>query len=216
MKDSSGTAAAAEAAVFPHGGKLARIGWGIECAIKWLTEIPAALLVGVETLLLLANVFYRYVLHDPLTWGDELASILFMWLAMLGAVIALRRGEHMRLSSFVNKMAPGRRAFMGTLSGVVVIAFMLALMPWAYEYAIEEWHIVTPALEIRNTYRVLLTRARYETVIWVPPGCARTDEWHDPTRPAAEMDAIAAFLLRCGARPLAEAPAPTAQPALLP
>ena len=86
MKDSSGTAAAAEAAVFPHGGKLARIGWGIECAIKWLTEIPAALLVGVETLLLLANVFYRYVLHDPLTWGDELASILFMWLAMLGAV----------------------------------------------------------------------------------------------------------------------------------
>ncbi len=69
---------------------------------------------------------------------------------------------------------------------------------------------------IRNTYRVLLTRARYETVIWVPPGCARTDEWHDPTRPAAEMDAIADFLLRCGARPLDDAQPPTARPALLP
>ncbi|MFL1464238.1 DUF2075 domain-containing protein [Roseococcus sp. DSY-14] len=71
---------------------------------------------------------------------------------------------------------------------------------------------------IRNTYRVLLTRARYETVIWVPPGCTRTDEWHDPTRPAAEMDAIADFLLACGARPLAEAlaPASKAQPALPP
>lgn len=55
---------------------------------------------------------------------------------------------------------------------------------------------------IRNTYRVLLTRARHETVIWVPPGSPAGDPFHDPTRPAAEMDAIADFLLACGARPL--------------
>ena len=46
-----------------------------------------------------------------------------------------------------------------------------------------------------NTYRVLLTRARYETVIWVPAGDAG-----DVTRKPAEFDAIAAFLLRCGAQ----------------
>ena len=48
-----------------------------------------------------------------------------------------------------------------------------------------------------NTYRVLLTRARYETVIWVPNG----DE-ADITRPPHEFDAIANFLLTCGAQPL--------------
>ena len=61
----------------------------------------------------------------------------------------------------------------------------------------------------RNTYRVLLTRARYETVIWVPPGSAADDPFHDPTRPAAEMDAVARYLLACGARMLAMADAPT-------
>ncbi|MBX9699442.1 MAG: DUF2075 domain-containing protein, partial [Acetobacteraceae bacterium] len=55
---------------------------------------------------------------------------------------------------------------------------------------------------IRNTYRVLLTRARYETVIWVPRGSARDDPWHDVTRDAAALDAVADFLLACGARPL--------------
>ncbi|HZH47224.1 MAG TPA: DNA/RNA helicase domain-containing protein [Roseococcus sp.] len=55
---------------------------------------------------------------------------------------------------------------------------------------------------LRNTYRVLLTRARYQTVIWIPPGCAGSDARHDATRPAAEMDAIAAFLRECGAAPL--------------
>lgn len=60
-----------------------------------------------------------------------------------------------------------------------------------------------------NTYRVLLTRARGETVIWVPRGSPRTDPFHDVTRDAADYDAIAAFLLACGARPLEEAaPAP--------
>ncbi len=50
-----------------------------------------------------------------------------------------------------------------------------------------------------NTYRVLLTRARYETIIWVPPG-----DDADRTRPTAEMDAVADYLLACGARPLEE------------
>lgn len=59
-----------------------------------------------------------------------------------------------------------------------------------------------------NTYRVLLSRARYETVIFVPPGDAG-----DGTRPPAEFDRIAAFLAAAGAAPLAvdaraEAPAP--------
>ncbi|WP_160123487.1 DNA/RNA helicase domain-containing protein [Rhodovarius lipocyclicus] len=64
---------------------------------------------------------------------------------------------------------------------------------------------------VRNTYRVLLTRARAETIIWVPPG-----DPADPTRPPAEMDAIADFLAACGARPLQPAAhAPQPVPALL-
>ena len=53
-----------------------------------------------------------------------------------------------------------------------------------------------------NTYRVLLTRARYETVIWVPEGDAA-----DATRTPAEFDAIAGFLLQCGAQALDKVPA---------
>jgi hypothetical protein len=72
---------------------------------------------------------------------------------------------------------------------------------------------------VRNTYRVLLTRARYETVIWVPRGSRAGDPWYDETRDATALDATAAFLAECGATPLEEAEltpmiAPT-QPTLL-
>ncbi len=48
-----------------------------------------------------------------------------------------------------------------------------------------------------NTYRVLLTRARSETIIWIPKGDAR-----DKTRLPEEFDRTAAYLLECGARML--------------
>jgi hypothetical protein len=44
-----------------------------------------------------------------------------------------------------------------------------------------------------NTYRVLLTRARYKTVIWVPPGAIE-----DRTRDPETFDAIAMFFQDCG------------------
>ncbi len=62
-----------------------------------------------------------------------------------------------------------------------------------------------------NTYRVLLTRARYETVIWVPEG-----DPDDAARSPVEFDAIARFLAECGASPMADAgPEESADPALM-
>ena len=73
-----------------------------ERTLGLLVEIPAAILVIAEIAILFAGVVARYGLHRPLIWSDELASILFLWLAMLGAVVAYRRVEHMRMSALVN------------------------------------------------------------------------------------------------------------------
>ena len=61
-----------------------------------------------EIIILFSGIVARYVLHTPLVWSDELASILFLWLAMLGSVIAFRRGEHMRMAALVNAPRPRR------------------------------------------------------------------------------------------------------------
>jgi tripartite ATP-independent transporter DctM subunit len=126
----------------------------LETILAWVTEVPAAILVGVEILVLLVGVIARYAFNRPLTWSDELASILFLWLAMLGAVIALRRAEHMRLA-FLIGLAPVRwRRRLETLTTVIVGTFLLALIGPAREYVAVQWFITTPALEIHDGYRV--------------------------------------------------------------
>ena len=59
----------------------------IESWLGPLVEIPVAILVVAEIIILFARVMARYGMCQPLIWSDELASILFLWLAMLGAAV---------------------------------------------------------------------------------------------------------------------------------
>ena len=117
-------------------------------------EVLAAILVALEIVVLLAGVVSRYVFDRPLTWSDELASILFLWLAMLGAVIALRRHEHMRLAFLVSRAPPRWRAWIEPIAGAAVAIFVIAIIPPAFDYVMSQQFITTPALEIADAYRV--------------------------------------------------------------
>src|SRR5215510_14252791 len=122
----------------------------LERVLGLLVEIPAAILVVAEIVILFAGVVARYGLHRPLIWSDELASILFLWLAMLGAAVAFRRSEHMRMTAIVASARPAVRAWLDLVATCAALAF-LALIVWpSYDYAYEESFITTPALQIPN------------------------------------------------------------------
>src|ERR1700676_5135404 len=144
------TQAAAGEAISPRPPTLAA---SLEAALAMLVEIPAALLVVAEIVILFAGVVARYGLHRPLIWSDELASILFLWLAMLGAAVAFRRAEHMRMTAMVANAKPMMRAYLDLIATCAALAFLLMIAWPAYEYAYEESYITTPALQILNSWR---------------------------------------------------------------
>ncbi|WP_442238712.1 TRAP transporter large permease [Rhodopseudomonas pseudopalustris] len=125
----------------------------LQRALGALVEWPAALLVVAEIVVLFAGVVSRYVLHSPLTWSDELASMLFLWLAMLGAAVAFHRGEHMRMTALVARAGPSLRAFLDVVATLAALAFLLLIVVPSADYAYEESYITTPALQIANSWR---------------------------------------------------------------
>jgi len=124
-----------------------------ESSLGTLVEFPAAMLVVAEIVTLFAGVVSRYVLQRPLIWSDELASILFLWLAMLGAVVAFRRSEHMRMTAVVASARPAVRAWLDVVATCAALAFLLLVVVPSYQYAYEESFITTPALQISNSWR---------------------------------------------------------------
>jgi tripartite ATP-independent transporter DctM subunit len=150
MVDAEATRPAAGEVVYPRRHAQVRT---IEAFLGRLIEVPAALLVVAEVVTLFAGVVARYIVQQPLIWSDELASILFLWLAMLGSVVAFRRAEHMRMTAVVASATPAVRAYLDVVATCAALAFLLFIVGPSYQYAYEESFITTPALQIANSWR---------------------------------------------------------------
>jgi TRAP-type C4-dicarboxylate transport system permease small subunit len=64
----------------------------------------AAVILAAMTVLVFMQVLFRYWLHLPLDWGEEVSRYLFIWGAMLGAAIAVRRRAHFGIDLLVKTL----------------------------------------------------------------------------------------------------------------
>ncbi len=102
----------------------------IDGGLGHLVAFTSAALLAVEIGLLLIGVIARYAFGDPQVWIDELTGVLFMWLSMLGAVLALRGQSHMRMSAIVSRTSDAVRRALAAFSGIAVLLFLgCTLMP---------------------------------------------------------------------------------------
>jgi tripartite ATP-independent transporter DctM subunit len=124
-----------------------------ESLIGTIVELAAAGLVVAEIAILFGGVIARYVFDRPLVWSDELASTLFLWLAMLGAVVAFRRDEHMRMTACVGMLRAPQRAIVDGFAAAISLAFLLLIAWPACQFARDEAPITTPALQITDAWR---------------------------------------------------------------
>ncbi|CAG2153497.1 Sialic acid TRAP transporter permease protein SiaT [Cupriavidus yeoncheonensis] len=134
-------------------GKPARLLRLADKALGVMSEVPAALLVVAEIGVLFSGVLSRYVLHTPLVWVDELASLLFIWLIMLGAAVAFRRGSHMRMTALVDAATPKWRGVFELVATVAALTWLTLVAHPAWEFASEEAAVTMPALDISNAWR---------------------------------------------------------------
>lgn len=101
-------------------------------------EVICAALVTLIVALLLIGVVSHYVFSNPVIWVDEVASIAFLWVSMPGAVLAVDRNEHLRLSLFVKTLPARLGLFVQTFALLLVASFLLFLPQPSVEYVKSE------------------------------------------------------------------------------
>ena len=95
--------------------------------IAYIPELIGGLTMLAITVVLFAGVVWRYFFVDPLTWSDEIARTLFVWLAFIGAAIGVKRRLHSAVLVFGSRMPAKWQTFM-TLLGLCVIAVMAGVL----------------------------------------------------------------------------------------
>jgi tripartite ATP-independent transporter DctM subunit len=136
-------------------GGVRRAAFTLDLLIGRTAEFIGAALVVVETCILFAGVTSRYVFNSPIIWTDELATFLFLWMAMFGAVVALRHDGHMRLTTFVNWCSPATSNWLSTIAELVVIVFVLEIIVPTTAYLKVQASTELITLHISDWYRVV-------------------------------------------------------------
>jgi TRAP-type transport system small permease protein len=106
------------------------------------------IMMVVMTTLVFVNVITRYVFNFSIIWAEEVSQYLMIWIAYLGAGLALREGRHVALDMLHDRLpaALGRKLKMAV--GGLVLAFLGAVTVLGFQFAVFVWNQETPVLNI--------------------------------------------------------------------
>ncbi|NRB76177.1 MAG: TRAP transporter small permease [Verrucomicrobiales bacterium] len=92
---------------------------------KLLVVIFAALVADV-----LWGVLSRYLLGGQASWSEELARLLMVWLALLGAALVCREQRHLGLDVVMRSLPPEAQRFGSLLGYAAILSFAAVVMTW--------------------------------------------------------------------------------------
>lgn len=98
-------------------------------------------------MLVLVTVFFRYVLSMGIGWSDELARYMNIWVALLGASIAFKYGDHVGIEFFRNFLPDKALRIFKFLVNLLMFAFMIIAEYYFFRYFLTS-RAVTSAMQI--------------------------------------------------------------------
>ena len=82
-------------------------------------------LIFAMSIIIFIQVIMRYVFSNSLTWSEELARYLFVWLVYFSVSYTARREKHIRIDAAINLYPKKLRPYIELLSEIIVLAFAI-------------------------------------------------------------------------------------------
>lgn len=124
----------------------------IRKTLNRITEVFTISLVVVLVILVAAQVFWRYVLSNSLSWSEELARILFIWIIFLGTEITLRRRGHIAIDSLLQSLKDTPRLILNLIIDLFIVVFAVIVLISGIELMELSWKQPSPALQISKSW----------------------------------------------------------------
>ena len=97
---------------------------GAETAIDWMSVF---LLTGIFVLGI-AQVFWRWILRNPIVWSEELIQLTYVWICYLGWTIAERKDSHIRITAVSNTLPKGAQKYLQAFNHILCIVFSVLMV----------------------------------------------------------------------------------------
>jgi tripartite ATP-independent transporter DctM subunit len=94
----------------------------------------------------------RYVFNNPLSWTEEVARFIFVWITFMGALLALKTKAHIGVNSFMVRFSSETRAMVENMTIFFIIFYLFYLIIFGIKIVQETAQTFTPALNISFSY----------------------------------------------------------------
>ncbi len=115
-------------------------------------DVTTMAILAVLVSVVFVNICLRYLFSLPLSWSDELAKILLVWLTFFGGAAATRRDRHMKVEELLRGMPEQRKRVFYRIINLLVSLFLVFFIwkGFALSFAPAIKNQVTDALRITN------------------------------------------------------------------
>jgi len=116
----------------------------VECGLAVVLLATIVILVGVASVARVAG--------SPIIWSIEIAQLLFLWLCMLAADLAMQQGRHFGLTLLLDKLSPGRRHLLICFNMVLLAVLLGFLLMQAWKNTMLMHSRLDGALQLPGSY----------------------------------------------------------------
>ena len=99
-------------------------------------------------LLVIAQVAMRYIFNSPLTWSEELAVFVMIWLTFNGSLICMRDKEHIEVTILVDHLPRTLQRIVVAFSRLASVFFLLVVAYYGSDLVMENMTVTSPANKI--------------------------------------------------------------------
>ena len=118
----------------------------------WLCKQVEIILIALMMIIVLIQVFFRYVLNNSLVWPEETARFMMVWMTFMAAPIAYRAGSNVSLD-IVHRLLKGR---MYTLLSIIIQIAAIATISILFQKSLgmveRGMNIDATSIPIKMTY----------------------------------------------------------------
>src|SRR3569833_537942 len=143
---------------------------------RWLrrrTENIAVALLAVMFGTFILQIFFRYVINEPLGWSEELIIATWLWTVLWGAAFTLTESEEIRFDILYSQISERTRRVFTVITGLALILMYGISLPAAYGYVsfmkVEHSAYLRVPLNWMYSVFVIFTVAcnvRYDRLTW--------------------------------------------------
>ena len=128
----------------------------LSATAAWIAEWTSVISLLLMSVLVSLQVVLRYVLGSALPWAEEAAVYMMVWMAFIGAAVALQRSEHMALNLFVDRLPPLLERITRIVSQLLILIFLFFVLVLGLQLAIAISGQRSPALGLNMFWPYLI------------------------------------------------------------